>query len=86
MRLVSDRRRFRPMLLGLYESSRIARLTASVLAGWTLETPLITRDTVATDTPARFATSEIVAIEELLLAFGTLLCYDCNRFPVIDYL
>ncbi|KTR95317.1 hypothetical protein NS220_06475 [Microbacterium testaceum] len=51
----------RAAALGRKPSAAMAASTASRLAGLTLAAPVSTRDTVGTDTPARAATSAIVA-------------------------
>ncbi len=60
--LVRCRRKPRARLLGRYPSAATASPTASRILGVTEGLLLNTRETVPTDTPARFATSFIVAI------------------------
>ena len=57
---LSPRRRFRPQMLGWYPSCRMASITFFAVSGVTVPLWLITRDTVATETPACFATCEMV--------------------------
>src|SRR5919201_232994 len=58
---VRSEERLRAIALGTYSSSRIARRTRSRVAGATVSSPLITRETVWCETPARRATSRMVA-------------------------
>src|SRR3954454_21554024 len=51
----------RAAVFGRYPSSAIARSTRSRVSGATLGEPLMTRDTVWWDTPARAATSDMTS-------------------------
>ncbi|BDZ41361.1 hypothetical protein GCM10025865_06600 [Paraoerskovia sediminicola] len=56
---------------GRYWSFTAASRTRSLICASTVERPFITRETVARDTPAASATSEIVAAVCCFAIFGT---------------
>ena len=66
--------------LSRQSSSRIARSTRSRSAGLTFSTLLITRETLPSDTPARVATSLMLALPALGFMRSAVLVPESARF------
>src|SRR6187399_2281923 len=82
MRIMREPARRRAAWLGMYLSAAIAALTRSRVAVRTLVSPLTTRETVIGETPARRATSAMVAAVGLrprVFAFTFALAMDSSQ-------